>query len=58
MDMHSSYRGVIFRQYPVSTILALDSTRISLTPLYSPLNSRGDEGGLDGKEVMKFPLEE
>jgi hypothetical protein len=57
MGMHSNYGGVIFRQYPVSTILAIDSTRISFFGVVISHNTENLVSS-DEKRVMKFPLEE
>jgi hypothetical protein len=57
MDMYSNYGSVIFRQYPVSTILAIDSTRISFFGVVISHNTE-NLASSDGRGVMKFPLEE
>jgi hypothetical protein len=57
MDMHFNYGGVIFRQYPVSTILAIDSTRISFFEVVIFHNTENLVSS-DGRGIMKFPLEE
>jgi hypothetical protein len=57
MDMHFNYGGVIFRQYPVSTILAIDSTRISFFVVVISHNKK-NLASSDGRGVIKFPLEE